>query len=203
MKEYAKDYPLAVGNEEYDVVWETINDDSDLMDIKMGLREKYYNLVVDKYRRMTGKTEAEAAYDFEVLHPELHTFTIMDCGLNNGRTVKEYLEKVLPEYAVTQIAKIKVDTINSVKIPTYIKKKRVANQESNIDKLMFIVNANRQIARAVSDKLVAEKTLETLLSTFLNYLSEEDRMKFMDRLTDNLNIRENSLVKKLIPPTGK
>ena len=127
----------------------------------------------------------------------------MDCGLNNGRTVKEYLEKVLPEYAVTQIAKIKVDTINSVKIPTYIKKKRVANQESNIDKLMFIVNANRQIARAVSDKLVAEKTLETLLSTFLNYLSEEDRMKFMDRLTDNLNIRENSLVKKLIPPTGK
>lgn len=203
MKEYAKDYPLAVGNEEYDVVWETINDDSDLMDIKMGLREKYYNLVVDKYRRMTGKTEAEAAYDFEVLHPELHTFTIMDCGLNNGRTVKEYLEKVLSEYAVTQIAKIKVDTINSVKIPTYIKKKRVANQESNIDKLMFIVNANRQIARAVSDKLVAEKTLETLLSTFLNYLSEEDRMKFMDRLTDNLNIRENSLVKKLIPPTGK
>ena len=60
---------------EYEVVWEPIDDNSEIMNIPLEQIGMYYNGIISKYKKMIGKTDQEIKLDFEGLNPRLYKFT--------------------------------------------------------------------------------------------------------------------------------
>ena len=225
---YCGDYPIGFTQqkqeEEYDIVWEPIDDSSDLLDISLKAIEKYYKYVKNKYQEKTGISNEELDYEFASKNPglsgfisfvldhhqTLNFFGYYDATIRNMRTIRiEELKDV--EKRRKRSAKFFSTTVNelydffeqfekqliSVKIPRFIKKEKTPSYRDDIESLRLVIEAKKQIASAVAKQKIAEEALRFALDVFQAYLPEDVHTDFLTSLKDGLDPNGKKLLKEM------
>ena len=220
---YSSGYPIHLDEKEeeaeYDVIWEPIDENHEFMKVKKKYIGVYYESLKDKYKKTTGRTDNEIQVDFTSRYSSLGDFvnfikhdknnykemfdsdaSVMDvinyCNdklnlygkmgdLTGGD--KEFYDKMV------KVSKI----ISSVKIPKYVKKEKKSSYRDDINSLMLVIEAKKQISKATADKLIAEEALGYALKTFLCYLPENTRIDYLTALDEGLNSEGKKLIREL------
>lgn len=224
---YSSDYPIYVdeesGKEEYDIVWEPIDEKHEIMNVKKKDLVVYYNSIKERYKIVTGRTDSEIECDFTSRYSSFNDFIrfVRETFIINGYsrillinsediTVKgiiDYCNEGLEKYGeffnndeykrkynlFKELEKI----ISLLKIPKYVKKEKRASYRDDINSLMLVIEAKKQISRAKADKLIAEEALSYALKTFLCYLPENTRIDYLTALDDGLSSKGKKLVREL------
>ena len=225
---YSSDYPINLDeedeDEEYDIVWEPIDENHEIMKVKKRDIDVYYASVKDKYKMMTGRTDNEIEVDFTSRYSSLADFISFiknECVsgtwerlFNIDLTVKEIIDKCnkgLEDYRelfknhynvehyknMYNLYKELSEIISLIRIPKYVKKEKKPSYRNDINSLLLVIEAKKQIARANADKLIAEEALGYALKTFLNYLPEDVRIDYLTALDDGLSSSGKRLIRQL------
>jgi len=201
---YCSDYPIHLGEEkesvEYDVVWEPIDENHELVDLDHRGYSLYYDIMKKKYKEITGKTDDEIKYDFEFKYPEFYRDFIVQEGLIRLRdygkcnSIRSNISKCVMPGKLDAL----YEDLRKIRLPKYIKKERNSSYRDDINSLMLVIEAKKQIARANADKLIAEEALSYALNTFLRYLPENTCIDYLMALDEGLSSEGKRLVRELI-----
>ena len=225
---YSSDYPINLNEEdeeeEFDVVWEPIDENHDIMKVKKKDIDVYYASVKDGYKMMTGRTDNEIEVDFTSRYSSLADFISFIKNTNESGTWKklfgddltvkeiidncneglevyrvEYREHYNQEYVreMYNLYKEVSGIISLIRVPKFVKKEKKPSYRDDINSLMLVIEAKKQIARANADKLIAEEALGYALKAFLNYLPEDVRIDYLTALDDGLSSSGKRLIRQL------